>query len=115
MTRSRWRLGALAMVLVWAVTACAGAPPTPLGSGLLLPGYDRQVRPQDDLFTFASGQWLSTTQIPADRSRYGAFDMVADQAEQQLRSIVEDSAGRHGAAGSPDQQIGDFYASFMDT
>src|SRR6478609_8219868 len=114
-TQSRWRLGALAMVLVGAVTACAGAPAAALGSGLLLPGYDRQVRPQDDLFTFASGQWLRTTQIPADRSRYGAFDMLADQADQQLRSIVEDSAARHGAAGSPDQQIGDFYASFMDS
>jgi predicted metalloendopeptidase len=103
------------MTLVWAVTACAGSPPAPLGSGLLLPGYDRQVRPQDDLFAFANGQWLRTTQIPADRTRYGAFDMLADQAEQNLHTIVEDSARRHGAAGSPDQQIGDFYASFMDT
>jgi predicted metalloendopeptidase len=114
-TRCRWRLGALAIMLAWAVTSCAGDPPAPLGSGLLLPGYDRQVRPQDDLFTFASGQWLSTTQIPADRTRYGAFDILGDQAEQQLRMIVEDSAARHGAAGSPDQQIGDLYASFMDT
>ncbi|MGH3779122.1 MAG: M13 family metallopeptidase [Pseudonocardiaceae bacterium] len=73
------------------------------------------MRPQDDLFTFANGQWLRTTQIPADRTRYGAFDIVADQTEQHLRTIVEDSAGRRGAAGSPDQQIGDFYASFMDT
>ncbi|MGB8963883.1 MAG: M13 family metallopeptidase [Pseudonocardiaceae bacterium] len=114
-TRSRLRLGALAMALMWAVTACGGAAPTTLGSGLLLPGYDRQVRPQDDLFTFANGQWLRTTQIPADKSRYGAFDILADQAQQHLRTIVEDSAARHGAAGSPDQQIGDFYASFMDT
>jgi putative endopeptidase len=117
--RSRWRFDALALTLVgtlvWALAACAGTPPAPQGSGLLLPGYDRQVRPQDDLFTFANGQWLRTTQIPADRTRYGAFDMVTDQAEGQLRTIVEDSAARHGAAGSPDQQIGDFYASFMDT
>jgi len=105
----------LATALALAVTACAGAPPATLGSGLRLPGYDRQVRPQDDLFTFANGQWLRTTQIPADRTRYGAFDMVADQTEQHLRTIVEDSAARHGAAGSPDQQIGDFYASFLDT
>jgi predicted metalloendopeptidase len=103
------------MALVFAVTACAGAPPATLGSGLMLPGYDRQVRPQDDLFTFANGQWLRTTQIPADRSRYGAFQKVDDQAQQHLRTIVEDSAARHGVAGSPEQQIGDFYTSFMDT
>jgi predicted metalloendopeptidase len=115
MTRSRERFGALARALVWAVTACAASPPAPLRSGLLLPGYDRQVRPQDDLFAFANGRWLRTIQIPPDRSRYGTFQMVADQAKQHLRSIVENSAARGGAAGSPDQQIGDFYASFMDT
>lgn len=115
MIRSRLRVGVLAIALVWAVAACAGAPPPQLGSGLLLPGYDRQARVQDDLFRFANGQWLRTTDIPADRTRYGAFDALADQAEQNLRTIVEDSAAHHGAAGSPDQQIGDFYASFMDT
>lgn len=115
MIRSRLRLAALAITLVWVVAACAGAPPQPLGSGLLLPGYDRQVRAQDDLFDFANGQWLRTTEIPADRTRYGAFDVLAEQAQRNLRTIIEDSATHHGAPGSPDQQISDFYASFMDT
>jgi putative endopeptidase len=113
--RSRLRLASLAIALVWVVAACAGAPPQPLGSGLLLPGYDRQVRAQDDLFDFANGQWLHTTEIPADRTRYGAFDVLAEQAQRNLRTIIEDSATHHGAPGSPDQQISDFYASFMDT
>ena len=112
---SRLRRAVLAMALVWVVTACAGTPAPPLGSGLLLPGYNRQVRAQNDLFDFANGQWLRTTEIPPDRSRYGAFDALADQAQRNLRTIIDDSAARHGAAGSPDQQIGDFYASFMDT
>ena len=70
---------------------------------------------QDDLFRFANGQWLHTTEIPPDRTRYGAFDVLADKSEQNLRTIVEDSAAHHAAAGTPDQRIGDFYASFMDT
>ncbi|HVE96309.1 MAG TPA: M13 family metallopeptidase [Pseudonocardiaceae bacterium] len=113
MNRSRLLVGAL-VALVCVVSACASTPPPP-ESGLLLPGYDRQVRAQDDLFRFANGEWLRSTDIPADRSRYGAFDMLADQSRQQLRAIIEDSAARGGAAGSADQQIGDFYASFMDT
>ena len=103
------------MTLVWVVTACAGAPPAPPASGLLLAGYDRHVRVQDDLFRFVNGQWLQTTKIPPDRTRYGAFDALADKSEQNLRTIVEDSAARHTATGTPDQRIGDFYASFMDT
>jgi putative endopeptidase len=82
---------------------------------LLLAGYDRQVRVQHDLFGFTNGQWAHTTEIPADRSRYGAFDVLADKSEQNLRTIVEENAAHPGAAGSPDQRIGDFYTSFMDT
>jgi predicted metalloendopeptidase len=113
-------LAGLTVALIWLVTACAGAPLAPLrsappASGLLLLGYDRQVRIQDDLFRFVNGHWLQSTEIPPDRTRYGAFDALADKADQDLRKIVEDSAARHAAPGSPDQRIGDFYASFMDT
>ncbi len=115
--RSRLRAGVFAVALLSAATACTSTapPPAPLGSGLLAPGYDRQVRVQDDLFRFANGQWLRTTEIPADRTRYGAFDALTEQSEQNLRAIIEDSAARNDAAGSPDQQIGDLYESFMDT
>ena len=73
------------------------------------------MRVQDDLFRFVNGRWLRTTEIPPDRTRYGAFDALADKSEQNLRTIVEGSAAHHAAAGTPDQRIGDFYASFMDT
>jgi putative endopeptidase len=108
----------LAMALVWAVTACTSTPsppPPPPASGLLLAGYDRQVRVQNDLFSFTNGQWVHTTEIPPDRSRYGAFDTLADKSEQDLHTIVEESAAHPGAVGSPDQRIGDFYTSYMDT
>ena len=108
-------LALLTATLVWVVTACAGATPAPPASGLLLSGYDRGVRVQDDLFRFTNGQWLRTTDIPPDRTRYGAFDALAEKSDQNLHTIVEDSAAHHAAAGTPDQRIGDFYASFMDT
>ncbi|HEY6423055.1 MAG TPA: M13 family metallopeptidase N-terminal domain-containing protein, partial [Pseudonocardiaceae bacterium] len=115
MNRSRLLAGLL-VVLLWAVAACAGtSPPPPLGSGLLLPGYDRSVRPADDLFRFVNGQWLRTTEIPPDRTGYDAFAMLADQTEANLRTIVEATATHPSLPGSEDQQIGDFYASFMDT
>ncbi|MGH3785924.1 MAG: hypothetical protein ACRDRG_05095, partial [Pseudonocardiaceae bacterium] len=115
MSRSQLRAGVVAVALLSAATACTSTPPpAPVGSGLL-PGYDRQVRAQDDLFQFVNGQWLSTTEIPADRTRYGVFDLLTEQSQRNLRAIIEDSAARDAAAGSPDQQIGDFYESFMDT
>ncbi|MBV8995303.1 MAG: hypothetical protein JO287_16770, partial [Pseudonocardiales bacterium] len=73
------------------------------------------MRVPDDLFRFANGQWLRITEIPADKIECDVEDPHVDEIEQNLRTIVEDSATRHARAGSPDQQIGDFYASFMDT
>jgi putative endopeptidase len=85
-----------------------------LVSGVLQQNFDRSVRPQDDLYRFVNGTWLKNTAIPADKSNYGAFTVLSDGAEKNLRVIVEEAASANAAAGSDQQLIGDFYASFMD-
>ena len=76
-------------------------------------GMDPDIRPQDDLFGHVNGRWLETAEIPADRSSWGPFVMLADQAEQHVREIIEDCrAGR--VEGAQARKIGDLYASFMD-
>jgi putative endopeptidase len=79
-------------------------------------GMDESVRPQDDLFGHVNGRWLATEEIPSDRSSWGGFAMIAEEAERQVRAIVEECAERAGEAekGSPTQQIGDLWTSFMD-
>ena len=73
-------------------------------------------RPQDDLFRHVNGQWLSTAEIPADRSADGAFYQLRDDAEADSRAIIEDAAAGAAEAepGSTVQLIGDLYRSFMD-
>jgi putative endopeptidase len=75
-------------------------------------GMDLSVRPQDDLFGHVNGTWLAETEIPADRSSYGAFALLAEEAEKQVRAIIEECA--EAETGSPAQQIGDLWRSFMD-
>ena len=88
----------------------------PRASGLDLAGADRKVRPQDDLFRHMNGEWLRTTQIPPDRSNYGAFTMLDDKAQADLRALIEEAAAKPDRApGSDEQKVGDFYKSFMDT
>jgi len=76
-------------------------------------GMDHDIRPQDDLFGHVNGRWLDTAEIPSDRSSWGPFVMLADEAESRVRAIVEDCA-----AADPDdpksRKIGDLYRSFMD-
>ncbi|MDO5503606.1 MAG: M13-type metalloendopeptidase [Actinomycetia bacterium] len=83
-------------------------------SGLNLDHIDHSVRPQDDLFGHANGAWIAANEIPDDRGRYGSFDMLREQAEADVRAIVEDVAAGSPQPGTVAAQVGDLYASFMD-
>jgi putative endopeptidase len=94
----------------------AAPPPPPPKSGLDLAGFDRNVRPQDDLYRFVGGTWLANTEIPADRSNYGSFIILDDKAQEEVRQlIVAASEQSNRPPGSDAQKAGDFYLSYMDT
>ena len=98
------------------VPASASMPAaTALVSGIEPGNADAAVRPQDDLYRAVDGQWLARTEIPADKSNYGSFTKLADDAEAQLRGIIEAAAAKTGKTpGTDEQKVGDLYASFMD-
>jgi putative endopeptidase len=70
------------------------------------------IRPQDDLFRHVNGRWLARTEIPADRARDSLFRILAEEAENAVREIVELAAS--APEGSEERKFGDLYASFMD-
>ncbi|MBB4639046.1 M13 family metallopeptidase [Longimicrobium terrae] len=98
-----------------AVSGSAAAPAPAMGLGIDTTGFDRSVRPQDDFYSFVNGSWLKRTEIPADRSTYGTFILLRDQAQASLRTLVEEAASKQNAPGSDEQKVGDLYKSFMDT
>ncbi len=77
--------------------------------------FDKAVRPQDDLYLAVNGTWLDQTEIPADKSNYGSFIALMDEAQEQIRDIIESAADSGAETGSDTQKVGDFYKSFMDT
>ncbi|MCD2517709.1 M13 family peptidase [Massilia sp. G4R7] len=98
-----------------ASTKNATAKPKTLSAGIALEYVEPKVRAQDDFFEYLNGKWLKTVEIPADKSSWGAFHKLHDDTQPQLRSIIERSAAVKGArAGSEEQLIGDFFASYMD-
>ena len=116
-------LGACSAVIGTALLAGCGkshqAPPAeaakPLSSGIDPANFDNSVRAQDDFYRHIDGTWLKKTEIPADKSNYGAFTKLADDAQQHLREIIEAAANQSGKKdGSDEQKVGDLYASFMD-
>ena len=108
-------LRAALAALLFAVPAGLTAQ-TQLGLGVDTANFDRSVRPQDDFYQFVNGTWLKKTEMPADKSRYGAFTALSDKSDAAVRAIIEEAAAQQDAApGSEIQKIGDYYASYMDT
>ena len=108
-------LVALACGAVAAQAATIADTSTPVIQGLDRSSFDPSVRPQDDLFRAVNGLWLKNTEIPADKSRYGSFDLLIDQSDARVRALIDELARGQHAAGSNAQKIADYYRSHLDT
>lgn len=89
-------------------TPAASKGPTYGRFGFDEKGMDKSVRPGDDFYAFANGEWAKTTAIPADKSSYGAFDKLADLSRERTHTILEQAKGQRN-------QIGTAYATYLDT
>jgi len=81
--------------------------------GLDIAGMDRSAIPGDNFFEYVNGGWFKATEIPADRSSYGSFSLISDQAQKDTRAILDEAAADASASGDR-KQFGDYYAAFMD-
>lgn len=102
-----------AMVLL-AALSLASCSQKELTSGINKKNMDTLVKPGDNFAMYVNGTWMKTVKIPADKSSYGAFDMLYDQSQKDVKAIIEEAAKGSNAEGSDEQKIGDYYASFMD-
>jgi putative endopeptidase len=123
--KMRYRLTALNVALNVALgvalasaNAFASDNPSPqLGSfGIALDNRDLSVKPGDDFDRYANGRWFDGYQLRDYDTRYGSFNALSDQAEEQTRAIIEALMARKDLKpGSDEQKVRDFYASYMDT
>jgi putative endopeptidase len=87
---------------------------TPAISGIDLTAVDNTVKIQNDLFRHVNGHWLNTTEIPADKSRYGVFNVLYDNTQENLKSLIQEAADTTATQGSNTQKLGDMYNSYMN-
>jgi putative endopeptidase len=79
-------------------------------------GMDTTVNPADNFFLYANGNWIKSEKIPDDKSGWGSFYTLYDDNLQKLRTILDELAAKTDhQKGSPEQKVGDFFASGMDT
>ncbi|MDA0651096.1 MAG: M13 family metallopeptidase, partial [Proteobacteria bacterium] len=75
---------------------------------------DDGIKPGDDFFAYVNGKWIAENEIPADRSRYGAFDILRDKSDEDVKAIIEEASAIQNEEGSDQQRVGDLYLSFQD-
>jgi putative endopeptidase len=86
------------------------------GVGINLANFDTTVSPDHNFFQHATGGWTKANPIPEDQVRWGSFSELAENNKKHLHELAEQASMKTDAAkGSPEQLVGDFWHSSMDT
>jgi len=81
--------------------------------GVAIANMDRSVKPGDDFYHYANGEWIKRTAIPADRGSVGVFTGLSDLSNKRTVGLIEQVAKSNSPAGSESRKIADLYNSFM--
>ena len=83
--------------------------------GINLDTMDTATQPGDNFYRFMNGAWLDTFEMPADRSRYGSFSLLAEKSEQRVRAIIEAVAAAQPDPATLEGKVAALYNAYMDT
>jgi putative endopeptidase len=103
-----FRIVSLLMIVLSSAIFAAGQ-----NKGFDVSNMDRSVEACTDFFQFANGSWIKKTKIPPSQSRWGSFNVLADNNRNILRNILDKSSKAGGDKGSDTQLTGDFYSTCM--
>lgn len=81
--------------------------------GIELAARNLAVKPGDDFFMHASGTWYDNFEMPSDKTRYGAFSVLADRSEERVQQIINDISNASELS-FEEQLIANFYNAYMD-
>lgn len=76
---------------------------------------DPSVDPKADFYHFANGTWVKNNPVPSTENRWSNFNILMDNNNRKLRTILEKSAAKQFTKGDHHQLIGDYYYTFMDS
>ncbi len=86
-----------------------------LTSGIDLSNLDTTASPVDDFYQYACGGWMVKNPLDAEHSRYGAFDVLAENAQKNLREIIDSVSAMQNEKGSIADKIATLYNLGMDS
>ncbi|HEY7099251.1 MAG TPA: M13 family metallopeptidase [Terriglobales bacterium] len=75
---------------------------------------DRSIKPGDDFYRYANGNWLKSATIPEGQPSYDTRTIITARTSQRVRDLIQQAASTQSAKDGVTQKVGDYYASFMD-
>src|SRR5512146_2690690 len=82
--------------------------------GIVVANMDHSVKPGDNFFLYANGDWIKRTEIPPDRGGVSGFTALLNIADKNTADIIEEAAKSKAPAGSEAQKLADLYNAYMD-
>ena len=91
-------------------------PKTKTGVGINTSFMDTSVKPSDDFFRFVNGKWVDETEIPADRTRWGSFDELRKNTDDDVMAILKEALADTSIDPNSDQgKALSLYKTILDT
>lgn len=78
-------------------------------SGLVMENLDKTVSPANDFYQFATGGWQKNHPLPAAYSCYGSFNLLADDNNKRINTILSELQKKIYKKGTIEQKLSDFY------
>ncbi len=76
---------------------------------------DTTAAPGRSFYQYATGGWQEANPIPDEYARYGSFDKLREENQEQIQSLITALGEQENPAGSNAQKVGDLYTLGMDS
>ena len=103
-----------AFILMMSFLAFACAPKSG-APALDLTDLDTTTSPKVDFYQYATGGWQVKNPLRAEFSRYGSFDALREQAQENLNALFQEMTTLKAKPGSVEQKISDLYKMALDS
>ena len=75
-----------------------------------------EIDPGDDFFAYANQKWIDENPLPADRGRFGAFDLLGEKSTFDVKSVIDELTSKPSAQlTANERRIVDAYNAHLDT
>jgi len=99
-----------------AVSSCSGNKPVAEKTPAInLENLDTTVTPGTDFYQYATGGWQKNNPLKPEYSRFGAFDVIAENNKIRLNDLFKSLADTQTEAGTVERKIADLYNLGMDS